>query len=115
VLQTGTTTTYLYPFKWYSVASSTGSGAKFATTVPSAVMVAALALTLKREPMKLSLLREGDWAGIVTMAIGLSALQTVLEEGNKDDWFESPFIFRLAIVALVFLLAFVAIELSPAD
>ena len=32
VLQTGTTTTYIYPFKWYSVASSTGSGAKYATT-----------------------------------------------------------------------------------
>jgi RHS repeat-associated protein len=32
VLQTGTSTTYLYPFKWYSVASSTGTGAKFATT-----------------------------------------------------------------------------------
>jgi RHS repeat-associated protein len=32
VLQTGTTTTYLYPFKWYSVASSTGTGAKYATT-----------------------------------------------------------------------------------
>jgi RHS repeat-associated protein len=32
VFQTGTTTTYLYPFKWYSVASSTGSGAKFSTT-----------------------------------------------------------------------------------
>jgi hypothetical protein len=32
VLQTGTTTTYLYPFKWYSVPSSTGTGAKFATT-----------------------------------------------------------------------------------
>jgi YD repeat-containing protein len=31
-LQTGTTTTYLYPFKWVSVSSSTGSGAKFATT-----------------------------------------------------------------------------------
>jgi len=84
----------------------------FINTVPSAVMVAALALTLEREPMKLSLLGEGDWAGIVTMAIGLSALQTVLEEGNKDDWFESPFIFRLAIVAVVFLTAFVAIELS---
>src|SRR5215831_8677567 len=60
-------------------------------TVPSVMMVAALALTLEREPMKLSLLQEGDWAGIATMAIGLSALQTVLEEGNKDDWFESPF------------------------
>src|SRR6516164_449782 len=32
VLQTSTTTTYLYPFKWFSVASSTGSGAKYATT-----------------------------------------------------------------------------------
>jgi RHS repeat-associated protein len=32
VLQTGTTTTYLYPFKWFSVASSTGTGAKYATT-----------------------------------------------------------------------------------
>jgi uncharacterized protein RhaS with RHS repeats len=32
VIQTGTTTTTLYPFKWYSIASSTGSGAKYATT-----------------------------------------------------------------------------------
>jgi DHA2 family multidrug resistance protein len=79
---------------------------------PSAVMVAALALTLERQPMRLSLLKEGDWAGIVTMAIGLSALQTVLEEGNKDDWFSSPFILRLAIAAAVFLIAFVAIELT---
>jgi DHA2 family multidrug resistance protein len=46
------------------------------------------------------------------MAIGLSALQTVLEEGNKDDWFESPFIVDLAIVAAVFLIAFVVIELT---
>ncbi|MBV9702860.1 MAG: MFS transporter, partial [Methylobacteriaceae bacterium] len=79
----------------------------FVNTPPSLVMVAALALTLERRPMQLSLLKEGDWAGIVTMAIGLAALQTVLEEGNKDDWFESPFIFRLAIVAVVFLSAFV--------
>src|SRR5580704_11888677 len=32
VFQTGTSTTTLYPFKWYSVASSTGTGAKYATT-----------------------------------------------------------------------------------
>jgi RHS repeat-associated protein len=32
VLQTGTTTTTFYPFKWYSVASSTGTGAQYATT-----------------------------------------------------------------------------------
>ena len=32
VLETGTSTTYIFPFKWYSVASSTGSGAKYSTT-----------------------------------------------------------------------------------
>src|SRR5262249_20168702 len=41
----------------------------FVNTVPSIVMVVALALTLERAPMKLSLLREGDWWGIVTMAV----------------------------------------------
>jgi DHA2 family multidrug resistance protein len=83
----------------------------FVNTPPSIIMVVALAFTLERQPMRLSLLKEGDWAGIICMAIGLSALQTVLEEGNKDDWFASPLIFRLAIVAAVFLFAFVAIEL----
>jgi DHA2 family multidrug resistance protein len=84
----------------------------FVNTPPSIIMVIALAFTLEKAPMRLSLLKEGDWAGIVAMAIGLSALQTVLEEGNKDDWLQSPFIFRLTIVAVVFLTAFVAIELT---
>jgi MFS transporter, DHA2 family, multidrug resistance protein len=84
----------------------------FVNTPPTILMVIALAFTLEKTPMQLSLLKEGDWAGIVTMAIGLSALQTVLEEGNKDDWFESPFIFNLGIAAAAFLAAFVAIELT---
>jgi DHA2 family multidrug resistance protein len=86
----------------------------FVNTPPSILMVAALALTLERSPMRLSLLREGDWAGIATMAIGLSALQTVLEEGNKDDWFASPFILQLSVLAAASLLAFVVIELRSA-
>jgi DHA2 family multidrug resistance protein len=84
----------------------------FVNVIPTAVMVAALYLTLERQPMQLKLLKEGDWAGILTMAIGLSALQTVLEEGNKDDWFASPFILRLALIALVSLSLFVWIELT---
>lgn len=84
----------------------------FVNVIPTAVMVAALYATLERQPMQLKLLKEGDWAGIATMAIGLSALQTVLEEGNKDDWFASPFIMRLAVVAVVSLTLFVWIELT---
>jgi DHA2 family multidrug resistance protein len=84
----------------------------FVNVLPTLVMVTALYLTLERQPMQLRLLKEGDWAGIFTMAVGLSALQTVLEEGNKDDWFSSPFILRLAIVAAVSLSLFVWIELT---
>jgi DHA2 family multidrug resistance protein len=84
----------------------------FVNVPPTILMVSALYLTLPRQPMQLKLLREGDWAGIFTMAIGLSALQTVLEEGNKDDWFASPFILRLGIIALISLSLFVWIELA---
>jgi DHA2 family multidrug resistance protein len=84
----------------------------FVNVLPTIVMVTALSLTLERQPMQLKLLREGDWAGILTMAVGLSAFQTVLEEGNKDDWFSSPFILRLALVALVSLSLFGWIELT---
>jgi DHA2 family multidrug resistance protein len=84
----------------------------FVNVPPTILMLTALYLTLERQPMQLKLLREGDWTGIFTMAIGLSALQTVLEEGNKDDWFASPFIMRLAVIAVISLSLFVWIELT---
>src|SRR5471032_482538 len=84
----------------------------YVNLVPGVLMLGMLWFSLERSPMQLGLLRQGDWAGIATMAIGLSALQTVLEEGNKDDWFSSPFIVRLAVIALVSLSLFVWIELT---
>ncbi|MET4605863.1 DHA2 family multidrug resistance protein [Bradyrhizobium sp. JR4.1] len=84
----------------------------YVNVVPGGIMVGMLWYALDAKPMKLSLLRDGDWAGIITMAIGLSALQTVLEEGNKDDWFGSPFIVKLSVIAAVALIAFLIIELT---
>jgi DHA2 family multidrug resistance protein len=83
----------------------------YVNLAPGALMIGMLWFSLESTPMNLSLLREGDWPGVITMAIGLSALQTVLEEGNKDDWFSSPFILRLAAIALMSLSLFVWIEL----
>ncbi len=83
----------------------------FVNVIPTAVMVTTLYFTLERQPMQLGLLKEGDWFGIVTMAVGLSALQAVLEEGNKDDWFGSLFIVKLAITAAISLSLFIANEL----
>ena len=86
----------------------------YVNLVPGALMLAMLWASLERGPMNLGVLRSGDWPGVVTMAIGLAALQTVLEEGNKDDWFGSPFILRLSIVAAVALTLFLVIELRRA-
>ena len=72
----------------------------FVNVVPTAVMVDdALLHAGAAADAAQACCSEGDWLGIATMAIGLSALQAVLEEGNKDDWFGSPFIVKLAVVA----------------
>ena len=46
------------------------------------------------------------------MAIGLGSLEVVLEEGNRKDWFGSPLISQLAIVATLFVSLFLWIELT---
>ena len=84
----------------------------YVNLVPGLIMIAMLVPSLPKAAMQLGLLRKGDWAGIATMAIGLGALQTVLEEGNKDDWFGSDFIFRLSIIAAIGLIAFLVIEFT---
>jgi DHA2 family multidrug resistance protein len=86
----------------------------YVNLVPGALMVGMLWFSLDKSPMKLGLLRQGDWPGIASMAIGLSCLQTALEEGNKDDWFGSPFIVKLSVTAAVALTAFIGIELHTA-
>src|SRR3954451_17806853 len=83
--------------------------------VPGVVMLSALIYALPRSKPQLNLLRQGDWTGIVLMAIGLGAFQTVLDEGNVDDWCGSPFIIKLSLVSAVALGAFVVVELVRKD
>jgi DHA2 family multidrug resistance protein len=84
----------------------------FLNLVPGAIMLPALFWGLESSPMQLRKFGEGDWFGVITVAIGLGSLQIVLEEGNKDDWFGSPFITRLTILSAVSLIAFLFIELG---
>jgi MFS transporter, DHA2 family, multidrug resistance protein len=78
---------------------------------PGIVMLGALWYGLPKSTMQFGLLRRGDWGGIALMAVGLTALQTVLDDGNVYDWFGSPFIVKLSLVAAVALGAFVVLEL----
>lgn len=53
-----------------------------------------------------------DWLGIMFMWIGLAALQYFLEEGSRDDWFDSRVITAVFLVAVFSLAAFVIRELT---
>jgi DHA2 family multidrug resistance protein len=56
--------------------------------------------------------RHMDWAGIALLAVGLATLQYVLEEGNRNDWFESRAILVTTVISLGTLAGFVVRELT---
>ncbi len=87
----------------------------FLNLVPGAVMLAALVYGLAPAKMQLAKFWTGDWVGVFTMAIGLGTLQVVLEEGNKDDWFGSPFILHLTIISAVAMALFFFQALRPGN
>jgi MFS transporter, DHA2 family, multidrug resistance protein len=53
-----------------------------------------------------------DWQGIALMTVGLASLQYVLEEGSRNDWFQSKVIAVASFVAVFVLAAFVIRELT---
>jgi MFS transporter, DHA2 family, multidrug resistance protein len=52
-----------------------------------------------------------DWRGILFLALGLGAFQTVLEQGQQDDWFSSNFIQRMALLSVAGIALFIWQEL----
>ncbi len=76
----------------------------FVNLIPGAVMLGMLDLTLEKSPLQLELAERGRLVGIGFMMVGLACLQTMLDEGNKDDWFGSPLIVKLSIVSAICLI-----------
>ncbi len=64
------------------------------------------------EPDKLDKNGRVDWTGIGLLAVGLASFQTMLEEGQQDDWFGSKFITTMAILAVTGIGTFIWWELT---
>jgi len=56
-----------------------------------------------------------DSLGLVSMAIGLSCLQIMLEKGQEHNWFQSSFIVKLALISFLALTFFVWWELKEKE
>jgi MFS transporter, DHA2 family, multidrug resistance protein len=51
-----------------------------------------------------------DYIGVSLLILGVGALQVMLDKGQEDDWFASPFILTLAVIAAVGLISLVIWE-----
>jgi DHA2 family multidrug resistance protein len=79
----------------------------FYVNIPVGLLAAFLAYTYVPVPQLVRPAGKGDWFGIFLLIVGIGSLQTVLEEGQRDDWFESRLILTLTITAMVALSIFV--------
>ena len=84
----------------------------YVNLVPGAVMIGMLWYSLEAKPMKLSLLREGDWAGIVTMAIGLVGAADRAGRRQQGRLVRLALHRQASVIAAVALSAFIVIELT---
>lgn len=64
-------------------------------------LITLLLLAIPHQPARLNLIREADWLGILGLALGLGALTVVLEEGEREQWFESSLIVTLSLISLL--------------
>ena len=95
--------TYNYSWRWI-----------FFINLPVGLLALFLVLRLIEDPPYLKAERQAgvriDYIGIALLVLGVSALQIMLDRGQQDDWFESPFILTLGIIAGVGLISLVVWE-----
>lgn len=67
----------------------------------SGVLMALLLLGLPYQKPHIGELKNADWLGVLGMALGLGGLTVVLEEGQREQWFQSELIIRLTVVTVI--------------
>jgi len=85
----------------------------FFVNIPIGLLSAFLVVTFLHDAPNQAKASAIDIPGIALLTVGLGSLQYVLEEGKRDDWFDSALIVRLSLLAAVTLAAMLAWELSP--
>lgn len=67
----------------------------------SAILIVLLIVGLPHQKPHLEDLVKADWLGVTGLALGLGGLTVVLEEGQREQWFESALIIELTLVSLL--------------
>lgn len=84
----------------------------FFINLPIGILAVFMAATFLPEDSRVKATGSVDWLSLAVLAAGLGALQTFLEEGYTESWFDSTFICICAAVAAVCLGVFVHRQLT---
>ena len=84
----------------------------FYVNVPVGAVAAFCVVTFVRESPRYAKGKPIDWWGILFLATGVGSLQIVLEKGETEDWFATPYITVLTFTTIVSAIAFLWRELS---
>ncbi|HVJ41873.1 MAG TPA: DHA2 family efflux MFS transporter permease subunit [Dongiaceae bacterium] len=95
----------------------------FLINVPMGVLSLVLVDLLVSEPAaavreRQEILRRGlsvDYIGFILVALALGCLEVVLDEGQRNDWFECSFILTFAVISGISFVLLVPWELMRAD
>ena len=95
--------TFNYTWRWI-----------FFINLPVGILTLFLVYHFVEDPPYLARLRAAgvklDYIGIALLALGVGALQVLLDKGQEDDWFGSQFITVLAVTAAVCLVTLIVWE-----
>jgi len=84
----------------------------FFINVPIGVAVVVLTLQTLRNRETPTVIRPIDTVGLVLLVVGVGCLQVMLDRGKELDWFSSPEIITLTVVAVVALIVLLVWELT---
>jgi DHA2 family multidrug resistance protein len=73
------------------------------------------AFTEERRRIKASGKAKIDYIGILLFAVGFGCLEVVLDKGQEDDWFGSPFITAFTVISVIALVIAIIWELHQKD
>ena len=84
----------------------------FYINIPFGMLALALTMSFIQNSRHQEKVNRVDYIGLLLLALGIGTLQTMLERGERLDWFQSKQVITLAVVSVASLVSFVWHELT---
>lgn len=88
----------------------------FYINIPIGIISVIMIMLFIQDPPYLKKIKERiDYWGLALIVVGIGCLQVVLDKGQREDWFSSAFILRLAVISIICLTTFIFVELKSRE